>query len=280
MQPEIMVWQEFPLSSSGVDNWPPEDLGVIEEMAGIARSYIQRRAHHPSLIMWCGGNELQGDMDGGKVGGGKPTPPDQPCLARLAQVVAEEDPGRRFVHTSSSGPLFYAHATEFGKGLHHDVHGPWGMGAYKDLDEWKDYWSKDDALFRSEVGMPGACDANLIKRHLPWSQWWPPTQPAWIHSSAWWIMWDRFQHLDSLPREEAFLEYIKATRRLQADALECAAHACESRFPRCGGFLIWMGHDCFPCPIGNSVLDFEAKPKLAFHALMRVFRSPQPEGKG
>ena len=58
----LMIWQEFPLSSSGIDNWPPEDAEAIEELAAVAESYIVRRRHHPSLILWCGGNELQGTL--------------------------------------------------------------------------------------------------------------------------------------------------------------------------------------------------------------------------
>jgi len=55
----LMVWQDLPLSSSGYDNWPPEDQPTIDLASRITASYIERRQHHPSLILWCGGNELQ-----------------------------------------------------------------------------------------------------------------------------------------------------------------------------------------------------------------------------
>ncbi len=28
----LLVWQEFPLSSSGLDNWPPEDPAAIRDL--------------------------------------------------------------------------------------------------------------------------------------------------------------------------------------------------------------------------------------------------------
>ena len=87
-----MVWQEFPLSSSGIDNWPPEDDKSIAALTAIARSYIERRQHHPSLIVWCGGNELQGNLAGGKTGGGKPCDLEHPLLCALDNVVSEMDP--------------------------------------------------------------------------------------------------------------------------------------------------------------------------------------------
>ena len=35
----------------------------------------------------------------------------------------------------------------------------------------------------------------------------------------------------------------------------------------------WMGRDLFPCPMNNSVIDFERKPKQAYFALKDVFTS-------
>jgi beta-mannosidase len=55
----LMIWQEFPLTSSGLENWPPEDEASIASMAEIAKSFVTRRHHHAALLMWSGGNELQ-----------------------------------------------------------------------------------------------------------------------------------------------------------------------------------------------------------------------------
>ena len=51
------------------------------------------------------------------------------------------------------------------------------------------------------------------------------------------------------------------------------AKRATSRFPRCGGFIIWMGHDCFPCPSNTSIIDAEGNPKPAYHAVAEIFRS-------
>ena len=55
----LLVWQELPLSSSGLNNAPPEDAQSVAVLQTIALSYIQRRQHHVSLLLWCGGNELE-----------------------------------------------------------------------------------------------------------------------------------------------------------------------------------------------------------------------------
>ncbi len=266
----ILVWQEFPLSSSGIDNWPPEQPAAIAELERIAGSYITRRAHHASLLMWCGGNELQSSGPGSKTGGGVPCDLSHPCLAALAAVVERDDPGRRFLPTSAYGPRFSASLETVGSGLHHCVHGPWGIGGAADLEGWFELFRRDDSLFRSETGMPGACDAEVIRRYLP-RGWWPPDGPEWRHSSAWWLMLHRFAHLAGLEPEAALAAYIEQTQREQAVALAFAAARHKERFPACGGFIIWHGHDCFPCPIGNALIDVEGRPKPVCEALRQVF---------
>jgi len=37
----------------------------------------------------------------------------------------------------------------------------------------------------------------------------------------------------------------------------------RARFPRCGGILLWMGHDSFPCPANTAIIDFWGRPKPA-----------------
>jgi beta-mannosidase len=271
----LMVWQEFPLSSSGLDNCPPDDPPVIEKLRRIAHSYIRRRSHHPSLVLWGGGNELTYRADASNKGVERPADTNHPCLSVLEQLTADEDPDRRFVATSPTGPRFSASPNEFGKGVHHDVHGPWGMGGFENLDAWRAYWEADDALFRSEVGMPGASPESLIRRYAGDLEIWPPDTLYWKCTAAWWTQWDRYiSELGGMPPTEALEAYIERTQRHQAEALAIAASSCKRRFPKCGGFVVWMGHDCFPCPANNSIIDFEHHPKPAYEALRTVFLAP------
>ena len=262
----ILVWQEMPFSSSGIDNWPPEDPKVIEDARPIVRSYITRRQHHASLLCWCGGNELQGSADGGKEGSGRPTPPDHPLLRMMAAEAAALDPARRFLHTSASGPSSLGVEGEFGRGVHWDVHGPW-------LPETEAYWAADDSLFRSEVGAPGASPVEILERYYKSGSLLPADESNPVWRRFWfWIQADAFRRdhgRDPLDLEE----YVAWSQRLQAEALRRAAGSCKRRFPACGGIIIWMGHDSFPCPCNTSILDFHGHPKPAALALREIFRS-------
>lgn len=271
-QAGILVWQEFPLSSSGYDNYAPDDPAVIDNLCTIATDYVRRRGHHACKLMWCGGNELLG-VPGQP--GGVPHDRSHPSLAALAEVVRREDPHTRYIPTSPSGPSFSADEQDFGKGIHHDVHGPWKL--WGTILAWQDYWQRDDALFRSEVGMPGASGIDILEHFSGDCSPWPPSpdNPYWRHGAAWWIQWDELrEEIEPLPPDEGLKRYVELSQKRQAEALATAAAACKGRFPRCGGFLVWMGHDCFPCPANTAIIDFLGRPKPAYHALAEVFGRP------
>jgi beta-mannosidase len=260
----ILVWQEFPFSSSGIDNWPPEDPQVIAETRPIVRDYVARRQHHASLLLWCGGNELQGAMDGGKVGSGIPTPPTHPMLQAMKTEVTAMDPGRRFIHTSPTGPRAQATEKEFGQGLHWDIHGPW----------WpvpQSYWDGDDSLFRSEVGTGGASPVDILEKYyapdalLPCDE----ANPLW-RRFGFWIQGEAFAKDHGRPARN-LAEFVAWSQQLQVQSLDMAARGIKHRFPRIGGMIVWMGHDPFPCPINTAVLDFHGRMKPAAVALQKIF---------
>ncbi|MGB9588675.1 MAG: hypothetical protein ACPL7O_10905, partial [Armatimonadota bacterium] len=67
-------------------------------------------------------------------------------------------------------------------------------------------------------------------------------------------------------------EYVEWSQERQKNALYIAVKSCKERFPKCGGLLIWMGHDCFPCTANTAIIDFEGNPKPAALALKKIWR--------
>jgi beta-mannosidase len=270
----LMVWQEFPLSSSGVENWPPEDPAVIEELQKLAAEYVERRGHHASHVLWCGGNELQGGLDGGKTGIGKPVDELHPLMLRWQELLAEIDPGKRFQASSPSGPSFYAHAANYGKVSHHQVHGPWGWGDVP-FDTCCDYWNRDDSLFRSENGVPGCSSLAALERHRGGAALWPPrdTNRHWVVPAAAWIPWDdvaaAFGPIADEPGQLPAV--VKAHRYMQAESYRYAAESCRRRYPACSGYIIWMGHDNLHNTANNSVLQIDGSAKPAYDWLQRAW---------
>jgi beta-mannosidase len=262
----LLVWQEFPLSSSGPDNEPPSDPETIEAWGEVARSYIRRRRHHASLLIWCGGNELQ-TAPGGGPGIGLPLSAAHPMLARFAEVCAEEDPHSRFLPCSSSGPIFVAEEKDFGKGCHWDVHGPWRI-------EPESYWEKDDALFRSETGAPGASSMEILKEFYPDCDLLPvDVENIYWRRFFWWVDQETYM-AENGGKPPTIEDYVRWSQEHQARALIRALTSCRNRFPGIGGFIIWMGHDSFPCLANTSILDFHGHMKPAAKAIQALLKTP------
>ncbi len=261
----LLVWQEFPLSSSGPDNQPPCDEQTVGLWSDVARSYVRRRRHHACLLIWCGGNELQTAADG-SAGVGTPLTVADPMLGRFADICAEEDPQTRYLPCSASGPVFVADEKDFGKGIHWDVHGPWRI-------ESDEYWQKDDALFRSETGAPGASSMEILEEYYPGCDLLPVSaENLYWRRCFWWV--DEAGFVEAKGRKpESIEEYVAWSQDHQATALTRALKACRDRFPAIGGFIIWMGHDSFPCLANTSILDFHGDMKPAATATKTLMSS-------
>ncbi|MBC7368241.1 MAG: hypothetical protein H7343_15750 [Undibacterium sp.] len=272
----LMVWQDFTLSSSYIDNSPPDEPEVIRALVWQAESIIARRQHHPSLLLWCGGNELYKNRrdDRGRPKSVPATCAD-PMLRALQAAVERDDPSRRFLATTASGPLATAGLEELGTGKAWDVHGPWSIVG--DAPTTRAYWESDDALFRSEVGFQGASSAELILRYAGDLAPLPVAKTnALYKTSAWWVDSQHFEAERGRP-PQTIEEYVLWSQNRQAEWLLLAVESTRRRFPRCGGLLLWMGHDCFPCPINTSVIDFEGNPKKAAISLTTLMNRVTPD---
>ena len=268
----LLVWQEFPLSSSGLDNYPPDGDVDILHLEQIAESYIDRRQHHVALLLWCGGNELQDDKDGVATKEPTLTIRNHPVIRRFQEIVTRRDPSRRFLATNPMGPVGMLNLKDCGQGKFWDAHGPWTFDGPAEGD-WKTLWDHDDAMFHSEMGCPSTSPVSIIRRYKGDLSEVPGTNenPLWNRQS-WWIDWPKF--VTEKGREPTDLEeFVSWSQARQTAGLKIALTAAKSRFPACGGIIIWMGHDAFPCTINTSILDFDGNPKPVVAELAKIARS-------
>ena len=263
----LMVWQEFPQSSSGLNNAPSDDPDFLKELEQAAIHYIKEKRHHACHVIWCGGNELMGDNY-------TPSDENHENLNMLKGLVDRLDNGKYFLPTSASGPTFCADKRDFGKGVHHDVHGPWN---YLENPEHYEFFDGDDSLFRSETGCPGISRYETLEKYRGDFPLWPPDHdnPYWVHRGAWWIQRTQLTNLFGEWKEDGseLAEYIRSSRFIQAEALRYAVEATRRREPASSGFIIWMGNEPFPNNSNTSVIEFDGTPKPAYYWVKKAYSS-------
>jgi beta-mannosidase len=262
----IMVWQEFAQSSSGLTNAPPDDAEFVARMRREAEAIIPLRAHHPSLVLWCGGNELAG-RDG-------PLDERHPVLGALADVVQREDPDRLWLPTSPSGPRFDNSLSAIAEdpASLHDVHGPW---EHQGLREQHTLADAGTSLLHSEFGTeemtnPDAFAATVSAEHrTPHDR----SNAVLAHRGAWWInaAFVRAAFGAAGADDLTDVELWRASQHLQADGLRTLVEGDRRRWPRNAGALPWQLNEPFPNAWCTSAVDAFGTPKAAYWAVAEAY---------
>jgi beta-mannosidase len=259
----IMVWQEFIQSSSGIDNNAPEDPEFIAEMVKEAEIIIPRKRNHPSLIIWCGGNELQ-------RGAEQPLDDSHPLLAALKATVAQLDPDRIWLATSPTGRVFMnsLENIERDPDALHDVHGPW---EYQGVTGQYSLYNQGTSLLHSEFGVEGmtnrkSLDATIASEHqLPVSL----ENPYWQHLGAWWVKQRMWQATFGAIADVETLR--RATQFMQAEGLHYALEADRRRKYHNSGTLPWQFNEPYPMAACTSAVDYYGQAKPAYYAVAHAY---------
>ena len=242
----LLVWQEFAQSSSGIENVPSADPEFVETMAADARAIVPRRRHHPSLAIWCGGNELWADDS-------------TPVLAALKEVVRELDPERAWLPTSPAGPNH-----------DHDVHGPW---EHQGLRKHYEHYDTRTSLLHSEFGVEGMTNRRSLEELIEPERRWPAdrSNPVYEHLGAWWNNAEFVQ--DAFGGRIGDVETMRrASQWLQYEGLRYAVEAQRRRWPRCSGTLPWQFDEPYPNAWCTTAVDYRGDPKPAYYGVARSYR--------
>ncbi|GAB3650084.1 hypothetical protein GCM10028791_16820 [Echinicola sediminis] len=123
------------------DQWTrrqyPDDHNLFIESA---EDVVKMLRNHPSLAMWCGGNEI--------------TPPADILHAIKNVILPKHDGTRWFIDYSNSDEMSYNFLGGNGDG-------PYG------IQDISTFWAERTWPFNSEVGSVGTGDAVSLKRFLP-----------------------------------------------------------------------------------------------------------------
>lgn len=263
----IMIWQDFMYSCACY----PEDKEFLQEAEREAREVVRTLRNHPSIVLWCGNNENDMNLNADANWSGK-----RIFREIIPRVVAEQD-GLRPYRPSSPFDGEINNSPEEG-----DWHGgSWFKAFYGDWRNYREAIAREESLFVSEFPAQGPPTIESIERFIPPEQLFPPTLPVWEyhnkdnpHSgrtdgrSHQMILTEFVDRVVCQLRDAA--EFARRGGVLQGEFLKAQIEHYRRRKFDTSGCLFWMFDDCWPA-ISWSVVDYYLRPKVAYYFVRRAF---------
>lgn len=266
----LMVWQEFAFGGGMV----PGDKAFQDNVREEAIQQVKRLRDHPSVVLWCGNNEVETAWDswGDRIDFKKQIGPDQRervwqdyvVLFRdiLKSVVAQQGGGAPY-WPSSPGANFEDRA---GNDHNGDMHywNVWSGSA--PIDDYR----KVETRFLSEYGFQGMPDLATVHAFAGKEE--DLTAPALANHERFIHGFDRIQHyLDQETgpaRDFASFDYL--SQFVQAEAIQTEAEHLRSQMPRAMGSLYWQLNDCWPV-VSWASIDYYGRPKALQYYAQRFY---------
>ncbi len=268
----ILVWQDFMFACAMY----PEEAPFPAEIESEAAHHIRRLSPHPSLALWCGGNEcIWGYESWGwkqRLAAGQSWGREY-YLSTLPRLVQQIDPTRPYWANS---PWSGVEGMFPNDAMHGDRHtwdvkidgyaitptrfcsefghqSPSALATLGSVMSESDLAINSAALAHRQRG-PGG---NKQQYDDPLGEWFSPPANFW--------------------------EWHYLAQLLQARAMRIGIESCRAFSPVCMGALVWQLNDVWP-GLTWSLIDDEGVPKLAYWASVEAatprLMTFQPRGEG
>jgi beta-mannosidase len=266
----LMLWQDFMFGGA----IPPYDKAFRDNVKQEAIEQVTRLRDHPSIVLWCGNNEVQTGWESW---------PDRAAFRKQAGTAetARVEKGMRelFDHTlrevvKREQPDLPYWATSPGT----DMQGPANIPDDGDMHYW-DVWSGEarpasayldvTPRFQSEYGLQSMPVMKTIRAFADPSDLSADSKVMRAHQK-----YDKGNGNDRLLKyirrgygePKDFARFVYLSQLMQADGIELAVDHLRSQRPRTMGSLYWQLNDVWPGASWSSVDWYGRWKALQFHA--------------
>ncbi len=248
----LLVWQDFPLACNPYPD-APDYLHLLDRES---RAIIRRLRQHPCLALWCGGNELFNAWSG--------MDDQSHALRLLDHNCFDLDRRTPFIATA---PL---------DGM---AHGDYRFRDDRGRDVFQIFQSAAQTAY-SEFGCPGPSPVEYLRTFIPEDELFPPRPGtswethhafgAWDIDPTTWLSTRTLEHTFG---ESTSLEQLVARGEwLQSEGFKSIYEEARRQSPRCAMALAWCFNEPWPSAANNSLVNFPALPKPAYHAVREACR--------
>ncbi len=238
----IMVWQEFPLACNDYAN-SGGYLGTLDQES---QSIIKRLKHHPSLVLWCGGNELYNSWSG--------MTDQSHALRLLNRNTYDLDRERPFLPTSPVMGMGHGHYCFRDQG--------------RKAECWE-FFQRAACTAYTEFGVPGPAPVAVLDRFLPAGERFPPRPGGTWEAHHAFGAWMANSHLcldiiEYYFGASATLEELVAKGQLlQGEGLRGLFEEVRRQQPRAAMALNWCLNEPWPTAANCSLIAWPCVPKPA-----------------
>lgn len=252
----IMVWQEFPLACGCYSEEKPY-LYLLEREA---TEIIKELRWHPSLVLWCGGNELFNRWSGMSE--------QSPALRLLNMLCYQLDSEKPFIMTS---PLF---------GM---AHGSYSF-TVPQYDTFGEYNNSHNTAY-TEFGQPSIAAYEVLEKIIPKDEidnlertlsW--TTHHAF---GAWgeykWCQKDTIERY--FGKNLSVKDFIRYSQWLQSIGYKYVFEEARRQWPYCSMAINWCYNEPWITAANNSVCSYPLKPKPCYYAIKDALRPVLPSAR-
>ncbi|MBB6022336.1 beta-mannosidase [Paenibacillus sp. JGP012] len=250
----IMVWQDFMFACSMY----PGDEAFLNSVRHEAIDNVKRLRNHPSIVLWCGNNEIDSAWAHYIENGGWGWKKDYNAEQReriwadyeaifhhlLPEVVEAYAPGIDYWPSSPIVSLTgdekqHAHASTSEGDIHY-----WGV--WHNVEPFENY-NVYVGRFMSEYGFQSFPEYKSVRTYAEEKDLALESEVMLAHQKN--GAGNRLikQYMDMyLPEPKDFPSFLYMSQVLQAEAMKTAIEAHRRRKPYCMGTLYWQMNDCWP----------------------------------
>ncbi|MFA5263532.1 MAG: glycoside hydrolase family 2 protein [Opitutaceae bacterium] len=261
----LMVWQDFMFACFWQPGIYPFKMSVAQE----AEDQLRRLRNHPSIVLWCGNNEVEGSMDYIKAHSSFPITTKAeiqmwkqylPIFHGLLAVKVKEFSAETPYWASSPGSEFEEASDTYQTGDNHD---------YSRMP-----FLSFESRFFSEYGFQSYPEMRTIESFtLPEDRSGILTPVMLAHQkSGTGNELIRKYMLKDYSEPKDFASFVYASQVVQAEGLKIGAEYLRRDRPRCMGSLYWQLNDCWPVASWSSIDYYGRWKALQYYA--RRFYAP------
>ncbi|MBM7124881.1 glycoside hydrolase family 2 protein [Dyella flava] len=272
----IMVWQDFMFGGA----IPPSDAAFVDNTRQEAIEQVKRLRDHPSIVLWCGNNEVQtgweswSDREAFKAG----IAPDERERIVTGMVNLFGNVLRNVVTQYDNGVPYWASTPST------DYEGPANVLDNGDYHYWN-VWSGEakpveeylniTPRFQSEYGLQSFPDMRTIRAFAEPGDMQPESPVMRAHQK--YDSGNGNKRLllyitRSYGQPKDFSSFVYLSQVMQAHGIQLAAEHLRASRPQAMGSLYWQLNDVWPGASWASIDYFGRWKALQFHA--RRFYAP------